>query len=101
MVQHSKEQESEAAHGANYGQLVLTWLGLLALTGLTVALAGIQLGRWVIVTAITIACIKSGLVLTTFMHLKYEQRLFRIFLAVALGTFIIFIVLTFFDYAFH
>jgi cytochrome c oxidase subunit 4 len=87
-------------HIVSYGNLILLWLGLLALTGLTVGLAGIDLGRWVIVTALVIASVKSSLVLNVFMHLKFEDRLFRIFLAVALATLAIFFTLTFFDYAF-
>jgi cytochrome c oxidase subunit 4 len=88
-------------HVISYGQYVLIWLGLLALTGLTVALAGIDLGRWVVVTALVIACTKSALVLNHFMHLKDEEKMFRWFVAVSLSTLAIFFVLTFFDYAFH
>ncbi|MCX6122398.1 MAG: cytochrome C oxidase subunit IV family protein [Ignavibacteriales bacterium] len=84
-----------------YGRYVLIWLGLLALTCTTVTFAGINLGRWIIITALTIASIKSMLMLNIFMHLKYEDRLFRIFVGVAIVTFIIFISLTFFDYAFY
>jgi caa(3)-type oxidase subunit IV len=40
-------------------------------------------------------------VLSIFMHLKFEDRMFRIFLLVALATLAIFLVLTFADYAFH
>ena len=85
---------------AGYGEYTLVWLGLLGLTGLTVALAGIDLGRWVIATALVIAGIKSMFVLNIFMHLKSEDRLFRIFTAVAVVTLAIFFILTFFDYAF-
>ncbi len=81
-------------------EYTLVWLGLLGLTGLTVALAGIDLGRWVIATALVIAGIKSMFVLNIFMHLKSEDRLFRIFTAVAVVTLAIFFILTFFDYAF-
>jgi cytochrome c oxidase subunit 4 len=49
----------------------------------------------------TIASIKTLLVLNVFMHLKFEDRMFRIFVLVALATLLIFIVLTFFDYAFR
>jgi cytochrome c oxidase subunit IV len=84
-----------------YGRYILNWLGLLALTCATVTFAGMNLGRWIIITALTIASIKSLLVLNIFMHLKYEDRIFRIFVGVAIVTFIIFISLTFFDYAFH
>jgi cytochrome c oxidase subunit IV len=48
-----------------------------------------------------IAAIKSLLVLNIFMHLRFEDRIFRLFTTVAFVTFLIFIVMTFFDYAFH
>jgi cytochrome c oxidase subunit IV len=101
MANHTAHKEGTGAHGPGYGQYLLIWIGLLALTGLTVSLAGIQIGRWIIITAITIASIKSILVLNIFMHLKFEDRVFRIFVMVAVLTFLVFIVLTFFDYAFH
>ncbi len=59
------------------------------------------MGHWVIITALVIASVKSLLVLNIFMHLKFEDRVFRWFSLVALATLVIFIVLTFFDYAFH
>jgi cytochrome c oxidase subunit IV len=92
---------AQAQHVVSYGQYVLIWLGLIALTCLTVALAGIDLGRWVIITALVIASVKGMLVLNIFMHLKFEEPVFRYFVLVALITFLIFISLTFFDYAFH
>jgi cytochrome c oxidase subunit 4 len=96
------EPEDHQQHSIiSYGRYVLIWLGLLALTCITVTLAGINLGRWIIITALTIASIKSMLVLNIFMHLKYEDRIFRIFVGVAITAFIIFISLTFFDYAFY
>jgi cytochrome c oxidase subunit 4 len=99
---HESDTASPAAdHGGGYGQYLLIWIGLLALTALTVSLAGIQLGRWVIITALTIATIKSVLVLQVFMHLRSEDRMFRVFVGVAVVTLLIFITLTFFDYAFH
>lgn len=93
--------DKQHTHTVSYGQYILIWFGLLALTGLTVALAGIQLGRWVIITALAIAAIKSVLVLNVFMHLRFEDRTFRLFSLVALATLVIFIGMTFFDYAFH
>ena len=93
--------ETEQHEPIGYGRYVLIWLGLLGLTGATVTFAGINLGRWIIITALTIASVKSLLVLNIFMHLKFEERVFRIFIVVALVTFLIFISLTFFDYAFH
>jgi cytochrome c oxidase subunit 4 len=101
-MEHGEQQQHrEEAHVVSYGRLFLIWLGLVALTGITVAFAGINLGNWIIITAITIASIKTLLVLNVFMHLKFEDRMFRIFVLVALATLLIFIVLTFFDYAFR
>ncbi|MFQ5902767.1 MAG: cytochrome C oxidase subunit IV family protein [Candidatus Binatia bacterium] len=79
----------------------LVWLGLLMLTGLTVALTGVPLGRLSILGAILIASVKSTLVLSFFMHLRYERR---IFMAIFLGTMVIltiFIGFTFFDIAYR
>jgi cytochrome c oxidase subunit 4 len=102
MTQHHEETtHGNGAHGPAYSPYVLIWAGLLALTGLTVALAGVNLGRWIILSTLTIASIKSLLVLNVFMHLKFEDRVFRIFALVAGLTLAIFVILTFFDYAFQ
>jgi cytochrome c oxidase subunit 4 len=101
MTHHNEQSTEQKTHHPGYGQYLLIWMGLLALTGLTVSLAGIQIGRWIIIAALTIASLKSLLVLNIFMHLKFEDRVFRIFVLVAVTTFVIFIVLTFFDYAFQ
>ena len=100
MTEHSHEHAQEA-HVVSYGRYVLIWVGLMGLTGATVALAGIELGRWVIVTALTIASVKGLLVLNIFMHLQFEDKVFRLFAIVAGAILLIFLVLTFFDYAFH
>jgi cytochrome c oxidase subunit IV len=97
----SQIQKYQQHHPISYGRYLLIWLGLIALTGTTVTFAGMNLGRWIIITALSIASIKSLLVLNIFMHLKFEDRIFRIFVVVAMVTFMIFISLTFFDYAFH
>jgi cytochrome c oxidase subunit 4 len=98
-TEHSAHAQGQ--HVVSYSRYVVIWFGLVALTALTVALAGIELGRWVIITALVIAGIKSVLVLNIFMHLRFEDRVFRLFTLVAFVTFLIFIVMTFFDYAFH
>lgn len=101
MTAQEQNTDHSSEHVVSYAQNVLIWLGLIALTGLTVALAGIALGRWLIVTAMVIAGTKTYLVLSVFMHLRFEDRMFRIFALVAFATLTIFFVLTFFDYAFH
>ncbi len=94
----SKAQHKE--HKTGYGLFILVWLALLTFTGLTVAVAGINFGNLTVATAITIAVIKSYLVLTIFMHLKFEEKPFKIFVLVALFFLIISILLLFSDYSF-
>jgi cytochrome c oxidase subunit IV len=91
-------QHTEHTHIVGYGAYVLVWLGLLAFSGITVAIAGFDFGKWTVLFALTIAAIKTGLVLMVFMHLKFEDRLFRVFVFVAFLTLLIFFVLTFVDY---
>jgi len=84
-------------HVVSYLKLTVIWLALLVLTALTVLITRVELGEFKIVGALTIACIKSGLVIAVFMHMKYEGWLLRSLLFVALVTLAIFIGFTFFD----
>jgi cytochrome c oxidase subunit 4 len=82
---------------------VLVWLALVILTGITVSVAGMNLGQWSVSVVLVIAAIKSGLVLNYFMHLKYEKRirLFKWMIPGILAILILFLGLTFFDVAFR
>ncbi len=93
--------KSNSDHEHGYGLYVLVWLALVTLTGLTAAVAGINFGKLSIVVALLIAIVKSYLVLTEFMHLKTEERTFRIFIFVALFFILISLTLLFTDYSFY
>jgi cytochrome c oxidase subunit 4 len=82
---------------------VLVWVGLLILTGITVSMAGMDLGRLSVVVALIIAAVKSALVLNYFMHLKYEKGLllFKLMIPGILALLVLFIGITFFDVAFR
>jgi cytochrome c oxidase subunit 4 len=85
-----------------YQIYILVWLGLVILTGITVSMAGMNLGLLSIVIVLAIAAIKSGLVLNYFMHLKYETGLlFKLMIPIVLAVLTIFIGLTFSDIAFR
>ena len=75
----------------------IVWACLLALTALTITVAGLHLGTFSILAAIAIASVKAGLVLWFFMHLKYEARLFKILLLVPIVTLAVTLGLTFVD----
>jgi cytochrome c oxidase subunit 4 len=88
---------SEHYHIISYTKLTFIWLALMALTALTVGITRLELGGWKVLAALTIACVKAGLVIAVFMHMKYEGRLLRWLLFLALVTLAIFIGFTFFD----
>lgn len=91
--------EQEHAH-IGYGGYTLIWLGLLALTALTVTAAGVNLGNVAVAVTILIATVKSYLVVTIFMHLKIESRLFRVAVYAAIFFIVVSIILLFSDYTF-
>ncbi|MCX7880406.1 MAG: cytochrome C oxidase subunit IV family protein [Ignavibacteria bacterium] len=77
-----------------YGTYFLVWLSLISLTVLTVSVAGVDFGRIALFLALTIAAIKSTLVINYFMHIKFDQPIFKFFLAVALATLATIFILT-------
>jgi cytochrome c oxidase subunit IV len=93
--------ETEKVHIIPYPVYAKVLLALLLLTSLTVCAAWLDLKQGIIVIAMLIASVKAFLVLTWFMHLKYDLLLFRLLVGmVALLIFIIFVLL-FFDYLFR
>jgi cytochrome c oxidase subunit 4 len=87
----------EQHHIISNRTLTGVWLALLVLTGITVAVTRIELGGYKVVAALGIACVKAGLVIALFMHMRYEGRLLRWLLFLVLVTLAIFIGFTFFD----
>jgi cytochrome c oxidase subunit 4 len=59
--------------------LVICWIALLVLLGLTVALAYRPLASFNFPVAMTIAAIKAGLVASIFMELRRKGGLVRVF----------------------
>jgi cytochrome c oxidase subunit 4 len=84
-------------HSPGYGMNVLIWMSLLGLTALTVAIAGIDLGSYTLLVAMIIAAIKSILVINVFMHIKFDDSIFKVFLLVTLIILAVVFALTAFD----
>jgi cytochrome c oxidase subunit 4 len=96
------ESEEKKFGEVKYKTYVWVWVGLVILTGLTISMAGMNLGRLSITMVLAIAAIKSGLVLGYFMHLRYETGLlFKLMIPIVLAALTIFIGLTFTDIAFR
>lgn len=101
--QHNEHNDDHiaVAHHPSYGVNILVWVGLIALTCITVSVAGINLGSLALTVALIIAIVKSLFVINFFMHLKFDNKVLKIFLGICMLTFMVVLILTFFDLTFR
>ena len=88
---------SEQEHIFSYKVIVIIWLVLMVLTGVTISVSYVDLGSLNIWVALGIASTKSALVISIFMHMKYERPIFKLSLLVALCILAIFVGFIFID----
>jgi cytochrome c oxidase subunit 4 len=88
----------EKHHVVPYRVYIIVLLGLLALTFASIAITEIELGAYTVAGALLFACVKSYLVLTYFMHLKYDKKYIVAMVAFVFAIFVVVIVITFLDY---
>ena len=91
------DNSNHEKHIVGFGVYIFVWLGLLALTTITVSAAGIDLGNYTLFVALAIAAVKSALVIYYFMHIKFEESIFKVFIFISGVTLIVIFVLTAFD----
>ena len=64
----------EAHAGASVGTNIAIWIGLVAITGLEVFLAYMALQPTLMLSLLVVlSVVKAGLIMSFFMHLKYEK----------------------------
>jgi len=88
-------------HIVSYKVYLITLVGLIALTLISVGVTYIQLANLTIFTALLLASIKSTLVLIYFMHLKFDNRILQILVAAVFILIALVILITFLDYNFR
>ena len=88
-------------HIVSYRTYGLILVLLLILTGISVAVTQIELTRWTMAVALLLASTKSFIVLAIFMHLKFDQKIFKFMVAFVFLVFAAVIIVTFLDYAFR
>jgi cytochrome c oxidase subunit 4 len=91
------DENKKQQHHPGYGIYVLVWTALLAFTSITVTIAGVNLGGYTLFAALLIAAIKSALVINIFMHIKFDEKIFKVFLGLSGFTLVVIFILTFFD----
>ncbi len=77
--------------------LISTFLALVGLTVLTVAMSYLPLGSAELYVAMGIATVKAGLVAVYFMHLRYDKPINALLLIFSLGFVALFIYSTLVD----
>jgi cytochrome c oxidase subunit IV len=92
---------ADVKHITNYRTYGWVLVTLLVLTTLTITVTWIDLSAITVLVALIIASVKAGIVLSYFMHLKFETSLFRALVIMVLSIYVLVIILTFSDYLFH
>ena len=95
----SKNDEKE--HIVPYRTFLLVLLALLAFTFISIGATSYNLGPVTVLIALLLATFKTILVLTYFMHLKYDVKMFGILVAAVLALIAVVIFITFLDYLFR
>jgi cytochrome c oxidase subunit 4 len=71
---NTQAHAEEAHEGASVGTNLAVWIGLVAITGLEVFLAYKQLQPSVMLSILVVlSLIKAAMIMSYFMHLKYER----------------------------
>ncbi|HSM48238.1 MAG TPA: cytochrome C oxidase subunit IV family protein [Draconibacterium sp.] len=91
----------EKHHIVPYRVYVFVLLALLVLTFASIGIISIELGEFTVAAALLFACIKTYLVLTYFMHLKYDKKYIVAMVIFVFAIFFVVIVITFLDYLYR
>jgi cytochrome c oxidase subunit 4 len=92
-----EKDKTTSHHITPYSTYIIVWVSLMALTSITVAIAGFDVGLTGLFIALSIAAVKSALVINIFMHIKFDELIFKVFLGVSLMTLFVIFLLTSFD----
>ena len=80
---------------------VIILIALIALTFASIWITSIELGQYTVTAALIFAGIKSFLVLSYFMHLKYDKGYIKAMVGFVFAIFLVVIIITFLDYLYR
>jgi len=92
---------NNVSHITEYKTLARVVLVLMFLTLLTITVTSFHLGAFSVTVALLIAGVKAFMILTYFMHLKYESVLLRVLVAMIFVLYAVIVLITFIDYAYR
>lgn len=88
-------------HIVPYRTYFVILIALIILTLSSIEITSIELAEYTVAAALIFAVIKSYLVLTYFMHLKYDKRYIKIMVGFVFAIFLVVIIITFLDYLYR
>jgi cytochrome c oxidase subunit 4 len=88
-------------HISTYKSQIVVLLSLITLTILTVTITSVHLGPFNTAAAMFIASIKATIVLLYFMHLKFDEKIYRFMVTLVFAIYAVVIIITFFDYLYR
>jgi len=94
-------ENKDKPHIVPYKTFLLVLLALLVFTFISIGVTSYDLGPLTVLTALLLASVKTVLVLTYFMHLKYDVKMFAILAAAVMLLIGVVIFITFLDYLFR
>ena len=95
----SKEEEKH--HIVPYRTFFIILLILLVFTFISIGVTSINLGPVTVLVALLLATAKTILVLAYFMHLKFDEKIFRVLVIAVFAVIGVVIFITFLDYLFR
>jgi cytochrome c oxidase subunit 4 len=90
--------EDHNGHVVDYKFNILVWIDLLIFTLITIEVAQFDLKDLTVVMALMIASVKTFLVGSYFMHLKFENKFLQAIVIGVAALFILVLILLFSDY---
>lgn len=88
-------------HITNYKTQWIVLGALVVFTFISVLITRVEMGPFNTAAAMLIAGIKAAIVMSWFMHLKFDNKIFLIFTVLVITVFLLVLYVTFFDYLYR
>ena len=92
---------SKEKHIVPYRVYIVVLLALIIFTFASIEITRLELREYTVAAALIFAVFKSFLVLTYFMHLKYDKPYIKAMVAFVFAIFVVVIIITFLDYLYR
>ena len=80
---------------------IKTWVVLLLLTALNLTIVTVTHRKWIAGVIILISVVQAMIALNWFMHLRWDNRLFRVLVIGVFSLYAVILIITFLDYFFR